>query len=583
MIYRIVFLLSLVMMMGCGPRQHDQRLANVEATISKSPKEALALLDSIDITTLSEADRYYYDFLSVKAGDKAYIEHASDTTILKVIDYYADKDDALYVEALYYGGRVYSDMGDTPTALQYFHEALDNFSDESPDLDLKANILSQTGRLLTSINLFDEAVPYIEEAIAIGEQRRDTLNMVYDIQLLGLTYLRAREPEIAEPYLKKALHLSVNLPISFEAKSRMYLADVKFQEGKLDSALLLICDTPKLVNQKALNSALAYATKIYFENGILDTAYIYANQLLHSGSPLNKGTAYQALLSPELRNFIPLDTIHKYISEYREYLENYYDSNEMQLAINEQNYYNYQLHVRERKKAEAYNAKLIKWIFSISLLCVLFAVAILYYKNKVKQSLIRLHNALNIIDKLNERISAANHNASTIDNTKTEPDNIQKNIELIDDKNPNISSNSENAQELSKILRNKLLSIYYKNIYTPLDKSILNSDVYNKLFELLKQKKALSYDDSIWNELEDIVIKASPDFKYNLHLLTLSHLTEIDFHTALLIKCHIQPSQMAILLGRTKGTIVSRRESLSLKIFGEKMGTKVIDSIIRSL
>lgn len=147
MIYRIVFLPALVMMMGCGPRQHDQRLANVEATISKSPKEALALLDSIDITTLSEADRYYYDFLSVKAGDKAYIEHASDTTILKVIDYYADKDDALYVEALYYGGRVYSDMGDTPTALQYFHEALDNFSDESPDLDLKANILSQTGRL----------------------------------------------------------------------------------------------------------------------------------------------------------------------------------------------------------------------------------------------------------------------------------------------------------------------------------------------------------------------------------------------------------------------------------------------------
>ncbi|RXE70628.1 tetratricopeptide repeat protein [Muribaculaceae bacterium Isolate-002 (NCI)] len=556
--YWIVFLPALVMMMGCGPRQHDQRLANVEATISKSPKEALALLDSIDITTLSEADRYYYDFLSVKAGDKAYIEHASDTTILKVIDYYADKDDALYVEALYYGGRVYSDMGDTPTALQYFHEALDNFSDESPDLDLKANILSQTGRLLTSINLFDEAVPYIEEAIAIGEQRRDTLNMVYDIQLLGGTYRRAREFNRAELLLSKALDLSSNLPPSIKAKSRMALAEIKFQQGANDSALELIRSSIDCVSPMARNNALAYATKIYFENGILDTAYIYANQLLDLESPLNKGTAYQALLSSKLRNFIPLDTIHQYISEYREFLENYYDSNKMQLAINKQNYYNYQLHERERKKAETFNRKLIKWIFGISFLCILLAVIILYYKNKAKKTLLHLHGALNNIDRLNENISVGNHDLKS-------------------------TYNIENEQELREKLKNKLLSIYNENVDVPLSKTILESEVYNKLLELIKDERMISYDDIIWQELEETVIKSSPDFKYNLHLLIQSHMTTIDFHTALLIKCHIQPSQMAMLLGRTKGAIVSRRDTLSLKIFGEKKGTKIIDGIIRLL
>lgn len=556
--YWIVFLPALVMMMGCGPRQHDQRLANVEATISKSPKEALALLDSIDITTLSEADRYYYDFLSVKAGDKAYIEHASDTTILKVIDYYADKDDALYVEALYYGGRVYSDMGDTPTALQYFHEALDNFSDESPDLDLKANILSQTGRLLTSINLFDEAVPYIEEAIAIGEQRRDTLNMVYDIQLLGGTYRRAREFNRAELLLSKALDLSSNLPPSIKAKSRMALAEIKFQQGANDSALELIRSSIDYVSPMSRNNALAYATKIYFENGILDTAYIYANQLLDLESPLNKGTAYQALLSSELRNLIPGDTIDQYISEYREFLENYYDSNKMQLAINKQNYYNYQLHEREREKAETFNRKLIKWIFGISFLCILLAVIILYYKNKAQKTLLHLHGALNNIDRLNENISAGNHDLKS-------------------------TYNIENEQELREKLKNKLLSIYNENVDVPLSKTILESEVYNKLLELIKDERMISYDDIIWQELEETVIKSSPDFKYNLHLLIQSHMTTIDFHTALLIKCHIQPSQMAMLLGRTKGAIVSRRDTLSLKIFGEKKGTKIIDGIIRLL
>lgn len=563
MIYRILFLTSLVLMIGCSPREHDKRLTGIDAIIAESPQEAPALLDSIDSIarpTLAEADRYYLDFLRIKAQDKNYIRHSSDTTILKVIDYYSDKDDELYFEALYYGGRVYADMGDTPTALQYFHQALDNFPEDSPNLNLKANILSQTGRLLTSINLFDEAVPYIEEAIAIGDQLRDTLNMVYDIQLLGLTYLRAREPEIAEPYLKKALHLSVNLPISFESKSRMYLADVKFQEGKLDSALFLIRDTPKSVNPKALNSALAYATKIYFENGILDTAYIYACQLLNLESPLNKGTAYQVLLSPELRNIIPPDTIDTYISDYRGYLENYYDGNQMQLALNEQNYYNYQLKEKERIKTETANAKLIKCIFGISFLCLLLVVAILYYKNKAKRNLLNLRTALDNIDKLNENISVGNHNLTQ-------------------------TYNNENKQELREKLKDKLLTIYNKSADIPLNKSILGSEVYNKLSELIKQEKALPYGDSdaFWDELEETVIKVSPDFKNNLQLLSQSRLTTIDFHTALLIKCHIPPSHMAILLGRTKSTISSRREAISLKIFDKNLGTKVIDAIIRSL
>lgn len=117
-------------MIGCSPREHDKRPTSIGAIIAESPEEASALLDSIDSIarpTLAEADRYYLDFLRIKAQDKNYIRHSSDTTILKVIDYYSDKDDELYFEALYYGGRVYADMGDTPTALQYFHQALDNF------------------------------------------------------------------------------------------------------------------------------------------------------------------------------------------------------------------------------------------------------------------------------------------------------------------------------------------------------------------------------------------------------------------------------------------------------------------------
>lgn len=116
-----------------------------------------------------------------------------------------------------------------------------------------------------------------------------------------------------------------------------------------------------------------------------------------------------------------------------------------------------------------------------------------------------------------------------------------------------------------------------------ISEDIIESEAYKKLQELIKQKQILSYEDPFWDELEYVVIKSSPQFKENLKLLTQSRLTTIDLHTALLIKCHILPSQMAVLLSKSKGAIVSRRESLCVKIFGKQKGTKVIDGIIRLL
>jgi len=61
----------------------------------------------------------------------------------------------------------------------------------------------------------------------------------------------------------------------------------------------------------------------------------------------------------------------------------------------------------------------------------------------------------------------------------------------------------------------------------------------------------------------------------------MGQLTSHDLRTSLLIKCGVQPSQMANLFSLSKGAIVSRRESLCLKVLDKKMGTKVIDAIIR--
>lgn len=567
MIRILIGILAICLLMsGCSEAEHDARLKEIAEIVSDSPQEALLSLDSIDCQTLSESDRHYYDLLTIKAKDKDYIQHTSDSLIIDVISYYENNPrSSLYAEALYYGGRVYSDMGDAPTALQYFHKALDNIPESSQSLNLKARVLSQTGGLLQDISLYDEAIPYIEKSLNICELNKDTTNIVYELQLLGGTYLRARKYRLAEYYFNRAIEMSSNLPISFKAKSKMYLADVKYQVGQLDSALILIRNTPDLVNPIARNRALSTASDIYLAKGLLDSAYMYAHELINSPDSNNKVIGYQNLLLPELQKFIPLDTIYQYIDEYRGLLENYYDSNESQLAMNQHNFYNYQLHEREKQSAQQEKDKLLGWLYIISIVAVILVITVLALNINRKKQQLRLHEAL---DNISELKSSLNNNSSA-DSGESEPKDIAK---------------ETTTESLRNRLRSELLGIYNndkKQVEIP--STILKSEAYKELQSYVASGKIIPLDSQLWEQVESAVIESSPNFKYNLQLLTGGNLSSQDYRMALLIKCGITPTQMISLLGRTKGTVSYRREALCYKVFDQKLGSKVIDGIIRLL
>ena len=122
----LIFMVLLIIAVGCTDYvPQDRRLTAIEELSVSDGPLALDSLLMIDASSLSEADMHYYDFLRVKVADKAYVRHTSDSLILTVIDYERHhKATGRYPEALYYGGRVYSDLGDKPTALSHFQEAL---------------------------------------------------------------------------------------------------------------------------------------------------------------------------------------------------------------------------------------------------------------------------------------------------------------------------------------------------------------------------------------------------------------------------------------------------------------------------
>ena len=592
----LLYLVLWLVAVGCGDVHHDNRLVEIERLSEQysdsSTAAAVSRLELIDRSTLSESDRRYYDFLRVKTADKAYITHTSDSLILSVIDYAAShRRELSYAEALYYGGRVYSDIGDYPTALRYFQQALDEMpeSNEIEILDLRGRIFSQAGQLLNTLRLYDEAVPYIEKAIGIGAAMKDSVAMMRDIQLLGSVYLRAEKYDTAEIKFRTAYRIAEKvLPVACYTQ-RVCLGVIKYNIDELDSALSLIKPVLHCMDTLDRNYALGYLGDIYLRKGRPDSAYMYARHLIWDKDSYNRPIGYKLALSPELRKFIPEDSLDFYIDGYWNLLQESLNNNESHSAVLQNSVYNYHLHERERMKAESSRDRLRLWlvviVLSVMLLISLLIGIIMYQKAVNRKDLLRLHEALDSIEGLRRSISQRESDMTT--------NEMMGSATLLSEKEQRETEVAEAAASLSESerlhllrarLRDELLALVHDSKRgTSVSPDIISSEAYSRLEVYARRGDVIPDSSPLWEQLEQTVLASSDKFRYRLQLLTGSPLKVVDYRMVLLLKCGMTPTQLTNLLGRAKGTIGYKRESLSIKMFGEKLDMKVIDEVIRLL
>ena len=119
---------ALLSLFACGHKPYPHSLIAADSLTSVNPDSAIALLNSLkgEMNSAPEATQVYYRLLCIKANDKAYKDHTSDSLILPILHYYIEKNDECHLpEAYYYAGRVYRDLGDAPQALGYFEKAIE--------------------------------------------------------------------------------------------------------------------------------------------------------------------------------------------------------------------------------------------------------------------------------------------------------------------------------------------------------------------------------------------------------------------------------------------------------------------------
>lgn len=565
---RHIFLLVMCLLLVCCARyEPDERLTEIAGYIDTRPKDAISALDSISPSQLSEADRHYYDLLTIKANDKAYVHHTSDSLILDAIEYFESHPHRdLYPEALYYGGRVYSDMGDYPTSLQYFQQALELLPAEGEHLHLRGNVLAQTGRLMEKLRLYEQAIPYVDEALTIDSIEGDPYNLAYDHVLRGMLAVENNQLDIAQQHLEKARGWAEGLSERDFANIMIDIAAIAFKRGDLQTAKETIESYIDKIDMAYRNYALLYAIRIYSKLGDEDKAYNYSFELAHSNDPNNRRAGFKYLLSDELAKFSTSDSLRSYVQLYKDEVDLYMDRRDSEQVLIQNAYYNYKKYVKERiladnKRKNSERITLVLCFFSLICLS-----TILWLKNKNKRTIIRLRNAIDDITKLKAIMNSENQ--------------IEKSEStLTPENNPVMRSD---ANSLRQRLKNELLSLSNGTEEVVIPEYIKESPEYALLQTYLNEGRSIPDKHEIWNRLEKLLNSNSDELNKKLRLLTGGvDLKPHELHTIYLIKCGFNPTQLATLLAKTKGTLSYRRRAISGKILGEELSPNILDNIIR--
>ena len=571
-----VCMLIVLLLAGCRNTISDSRLVRLEEAGDSNPKEAYDSLLALPGDGFSRTDRMYYDFLRVKLADKALIRHKSDSLIKTVVNYYSrHRNGARYTEALYYGGRVYSDLGDYPTALRYYGKALErNFNDKS-EKSLKGKITAQMGGIMKAMRLNKEARRYTRIAIDIDRELNDTLNLMYDLSELGMNNLNCKNFDQAEENFREALSIAKEIDTVSATIYRVYLAGIKNHKSLPDSAVSLLKDIPYRADSLLWNHddyrqlVYSYASDIYRCASMPDSAYKYALKLIRIKDARNLRMGYSILLSDDLKDVVPQDSIRTYVNQYRALTEKYMNSNGDRNALIQNSLYNYSLVERDRQKALEVSRSKERWLAASVTLLLILAAGMLYYRYRSNRNRLELHRTLEKLGALREQLDK-----------EREPPQAQEPSGATVYGKPTGHPEQALQARLNHELESLCRSRKDRESLSPL---IADSEAYAKLQEHIASLTVIPDKSPLWEGLRTVVSNASPNFDRHLRLLSDGRIKPIDYHILLLVKCGVTPKQLCVLMAKSKATLSYHRKTIGIKWLGNEVDPRLFDNLIYSL
>ena len=572
----LALLLFLFSLCACKDHPYPHVLATADSLTYVNPDSAINLLKQLrtEMAHAPEATQMYYRLLQIKADDKAYVTHTSDSIILPIVAYYEKKTDKEHLmEAYYFAGRVYSDLSDAPRALSYFQKAAD-VSQGCTDYRVISRIYSQIGELSLYQDIYDEALVAYRKAYLYNIQAKDSTGLVLNLRDIARNYTALNRADSSLYYYKAALALAKKL------NNQRYmnivqgeLADLYIQLKKYDEARKALQSS--LNGAKKVNQDAFYATtsRFYYQIGVLDSASYYADRLIKEHSTIYAQQTGHWILAQIAEQKGDCQTAIKQIQQYTACTDSIQKITKTATIYKMQSLYNYQLREKENSQLKAENAEQ-KLIIAYALLAIIVLVAltviyILYNKRKKDKLQVQLQRL--------EQIKNEQHKKSNLF--------IEENKKRIEELEAQLEKEKEEKHlqllQLKKqqYERNITLAITNREEEEMSEKLFHSSAIYVRIREKANNKGSKMTEED-WTELTTAINTTYNDFTSRLH--ALYRFSSIEMKICLLLKAKVPITTIADLTIRSKSAITSARRAMYEKVYGVKGKPEDWDAFICS-
>ena len=313
------FLLLLLLIGACGCRNrktsYPPLIRQAEYWAEACPDSAIACLDSIDasLQELTEEERMYCHMLRIKAEDKLYIPHTSDSLINRIVHFYEQQgDDRRLAEALYYKAGVYRDCNEPSRAIRTYLSAAEvgcNYD------TLNGRIYGQLAVLYAYQKAYHESMKALRQALVYNIKCDDYLGIAYSWRDIARIFDRQYSPDSAEVYYSKAYNLMKEKGFTRPAYGVLSeWADFSYAQGRHNTAKAFAY---KILGDHFDELAALVLAKYYWQKNNLDSALFYSVEALQTNDIYHHRTAYGILKEIALSQGKQEDA-HRYARCYRE-------------------------------------------------------------------------------------------------------------------------------------------------------------------------------------------------------------------------------------------------------------------------
>ena len=568
----------LLCLSACRPKPYPSLLLAADSLASVQPDSACALLDSYAADTADEPlyVRMYYRLLCIKAKDKAYIVHTSDSAILPVVAYYEHHKRLPHLpEAYYYAGRVYRDLGDAPQALAYFQRALDAMR-EDEDMKIKTKTYAQMGTLFIFQHLYSNALEMFKQSLQCDFTMKDSVGIIFNYRDIATIFRYVGEADSALYYFQKSDQLCKLIKRPDLGKMvQSQLASFFLDRNEYEKAKESLQKALQGVKVYERSSIYSIAARYYSGIGNKDSAVWYMQELSKCGNIYAKEKAYRGLAEYSLAKRNPIDATY-YLSQSFILSDSIREMTDSETVARMNTLYNYQLREQENQRLKLQNLRQRQTNVAILVVFVLFACGgTLYYLHRRKVMRLRLQVAEQL------QAEAYRNSVQYQEDTRRRISQLEEQLQSASHQLTDSESRCRQLTDEKQLLAHTLRCLEEEEQRRRLMKQRFSASDACLLFRK-KETTAAPVTEDDWQQLETEADQLLDGF---LRKLTTGpvRVSRQELRVSLLIRADFSIKSIAAFLHLTPTAVTSIRRRLSVKFSLPESSPQAWDEFVRSL